>query len=60
MSRLNNQFCLKRPRFFFVSVLAGNRTRTKNTSSEAGHGESWPGKSWQTVEKKQYKLQCKG
>ena len=30
-----------------------------NTSSEVGHGESWPENSWQTVQKKLYKLQCK-
>ena len=29
-----------------------------NTSSEVGHGESWPENPWQTVKKKQYKVQC--
>ena len=26
-----------------------------NTSSEVGHGESWPENPWQTVKKKQYR-----
>ena len=60
MTRLNNQFCLKRPRFLFVSGLAGNRTRiTTQGRSSTTRKVSHRARGWRP-EKKLYKFQCKG